>query len=213
MATFGRRKEALRAVLYAFTAGAHAIVEEVEKAQGILPSGSSDDAVEARQVMLTADYERMFESNQGIEMLADELDEEDLYPFGSDWPREALAMLLTLLVPPKLTFVDAETDLRFRFRKGFKKALVEIADGVEASRRRSASLDHWLVQLLNTAFHAGAQAAARMAENSKIYYDVMRDLEDETEAWNKYPQIAAALDRQLRRETRRKTGLVSDLDL
>jgi hypothetical protein len=213
MASIGRRKEALRAVLYAYSAGAHAIVEEVEKAQSILPSGSSDDAIEARQVMLTDDYNRLFESSQGIEMLCDVLDEEELYPFGSDWPREALAILLQLLKPPKLTFEEPETDLRFRYRKGFKKALIEIAEGVEASRRRSVSLDHWLVQLLNTAFYAGAQAATRLAENAKIYYDVMRDLEDETEAWNKYPQIAAALDRQLRRETRRKTGLVSDLDL
>ncbi|MBI3543942.1 MAG: hypothetical protein HY075_11780 [Deltaproteobacteria bacterium] len=207
-----RQKEALRAALYAYYAGAHAITETVEKVQSVSSSGSGKDATEMRHAMLEADYQRLRESPVHlIELFCEILDEEDLYPFGGDWPREAMTMLAEKLIPPKLS-IDGEDDCKFRFKKGFKELLNDIAQSVTSEQSKPTSLDHWLVVLFNTAFHAGATVAARNAETPKAYFDVITELEEETEPWTRYPQLSDMLDRQLRRETRRKTGLVSDLD-
>ena len=176
-------------------------------------SGSGKDATEMRHAMLEADYDRFKGSHVHlVELYCEILDEEDLYPFGGDWPREAMTLLAEKLVPPKLSIDGDEDDFKFRFKKGFKELINDVAHSVESAQSKPSSLDHWLVVLLNTAFHAGATVAARNAETPKAYFDVMTDLEEETEPWTKYPQLADMLDRQLRRETRRKTGLVSDLD-
>lgn len=212
MASFRRQKEALRIAIFSYYAGAHHITEEVEKNLSIKAGGNTQDAIEMRHAMLEADYERLRESHQSLEMFIDVLEEEDLYPFGSEWPREALAELGIKLKPPALSLDTGETDNKFRFKKGFKELLNAIASSLETELSRPNSMDHWMVLLLNTAFHAGAVAAARNAENPKLYYEVMPELEAETEPWTKYPQLADLLDKQLRRETRRKTGLVSDLD-
>lgn len=207
MASARRQKEALRAAVFAYFAGAHFITEAVERAQSAISSASSKEASEMRQAMLEADYERLKESGHLVEMFVDVLDEEDLYPFGSEWPREALAMLAEKLIPPKLS-ISGGDDLRFRFKKGFKELLSDIAGSLTSSEGLQSSLDHWLVLLLNSAFNAGAIVAARNAETPKLYYDMMPEVEEETEPWSKYPQLPDLLDRQLRRETRRKTGLV-----
>lgn len=218
MASFRRQKEALRIAIFAYFAGAHFVTEEVEKAQSLSPTGgrqgaSDEEITEMRHAMLEADYERLRGSIQAIDMLAEILEEEDLYPYGSEWPREALGILASKLIPPKLSSeASGENDFRFRFKKGFKELLNEIAEGVEGSGRKSSTLDHWMVLLLNAAFHAGAVIAARNAENPKLYYNVMPNLEEETDPWSKYPQLSDLLDKQMQRETRRKSGLVTDLD-
>lgn len=198
--------------MFAYFAGAHFITELVEKAQSLTPGGSNKDAVEMRHAMLEADYERLREAPHMLEMFCDSLNEEDLYPFGAEWPREVFEMLATRLIAPKLSIDDPETDLKFRFKKGFKDLLNDFASSLDSTDARPSSLDHWMVVLLNTAFQTGAVIAARNAENPKLYYDVMNELEEETEPWTKYPQLSDALDKQLRRETRRKTGLVSDFE-
>lgn len=212
MASVRRQKVALRAALFAYLAGAHYVIEEVEKAQALSPGGQGADATELRHAMLEADYERLVEQPQNLEMLSEILDEEDLYPFGSEWPREALMELAALIIPPKLSITEPESSMKFRFKRGFKKMVLEFASAIEGVRKQRSSLDHWLVLLLNTAFHAGAVIAARSAENPKAYYDVIPSIEEETEPWTKYPQLGDMLDRQLRVETRRRSGLVSDLD-
>lgn len=214
MATYRRQKEALKAAVYAYVAGAHAVTEEVEKMQGM--SGGQKlnaEMAEARHEMLDADYQRLFTSSQAIELFVDVLDEEELYPFGSEWPREALVELIGKIIAPKLSAVaDGDVELKLRFRKGFKKTLAEFASSLESYKRQSSTLDHWMALLLNTSFHAGATVAARNAENSKAYYAAIQQLEEEVEPWGRYPQLVDLLERQLRRETRRRTGLVSDLD-
>lgn len=213
MASFRRQKEALRIAVFALFAGAHYLTEEVEKSQSLTAAGSTQDATELRHAMLEADYERFFESPQTLEMFIEILDEEDLYPFGAEWPREPLAELVSKLIPPKLSVAEGqESDNRFRFKKGFKNLLNDIASNIEGISRLRSTLDHWMVLLLNTAFHGGATVAARNAENPKLYYNLMPELEEEVEPWTHYPQLSELLDKQLKRETRRKTGLVSDLD-
>lgn len=212
MASPRRQKEALRAAIFAYFGGAHYITEAVEKAQSLTSTGSGKDATELRHAMLEADYQRFKESGHVLEGFIDSLNEEDLYPFGSEWPGEAIAMLAEKTVPPKLSIDESEHDLKFRFKKGFKDLLSDLASGIESTAKKSSSLDHWMVLLLNSAFQAGAVAAARNAENPKVYYDALPELEEVTEPWSRYPQLADMLDRQLRRETRRKTGLVTDYD-
>ena len=212
MASANRQKEALRIALFAFIAGAHHVTEEVEKTQSLTKVGSTKDGTEMRHAMLEADYARLRESTQPLELFTDILDEEDLYPFGSEWPREALAMLSEKVVPPKLSIDEGESDLRFRFKKGFKLLLTEISTSIESSETHRSTLDHRLVMLMNTSFHGGAVVAARNAEAPKLYYDVISQIEEETDPWMRYPQLNDLLEKQLKRETRRKTGLVSDLD-
>ena len=212
MASVRRQKEALRIALFAFIAGAHHVTEEVERSQSLTTTGSTKDGTEMRHAMLEADYARLRESTQPLELFTDILDEEGLYPFGSEWPREALAMLSEKVIPPKLSIDEGESDLRFKFKKGFKLLLTEIASSIESAETHRSTLDHWLVLLMNTAFHGGAVVAARNAETPKLYYDVVTEIEVETEPWTRYPQLSELLDKQLKRETRRKTGLVSDLD-
>lgn len=199
MASYTRRKESLRAAALAYLAGAHCITVEVEKAHELRPIESA----------APLDYGRVPASgSEGVGLLCDMLEEEELYPFGSEWPREALTELLTKLIPPE---PDA---LKFRFKKGFKELLSGLAAGLgEGGPPRGHGLDHWLALLLNTAFYAGATIAARMAENPKSFFATIEELESETEPWSRYPQLVNVYERQLRRETRRKTGLVTDLDL
>lgn len=105
-----------------------------------------------------------------------------------------------------------DQNVRLKFRKGFKKTLNEYAAALEGQKIQPDTIDHWMLLLINTAFHAGMSAAAQMSENSKAYYKCIAELEMEEEIWSKYPQLTEIFERQLRRETRRKTGLVSDLD-
>jgi hypothetical protein len=215
MASSHKHKEALRSALFSFVTGAHSITEAVERSQALRTRGANAaDETEARHVMLEADYERFLESPQSLEMLCDVLDEEGLYPFENEWPREAFALLMTKLIAPKLSISEPgeEVDFKFRFKKGFKNLLSEISTALETKMKDRGNLDHWLVMILNTSFHAGVLSAARNAENQKIYYDVVSEVEEETEPWGKFHQIAGLLDKQLSRETRRRTGLVSDLD-
>ncbi|MBI3556791.1 MAG: hypothetical protein HY074_11050 [Deltaproteobacteria bacterium] len=198
MASASRQKEALRIALFAFIAGAHHVTEEVEKTQSLTAAGSTKDGTEMRHAMLEADYARLRESTQPLEMFTDILDEEGLYPFGAEWPREALAMLSEKVVPPKLSIDEGESDLRFRFKKGFKLLLKEIASSIESSETHRSTLDHWLVLLLNTSFHGGAVVAARNAESPKLYYDVISQIEEETDPWMRYPQLEDLLEKQLR---------------
>lgn len=213
MASFVKQKEALRAAAFAYVAGAHSVTEEVERMQSLSEKSSIPEVQEDRHAMLEADYTRFFSSVQAINMFVDVLDEEDLFPFGSEWPREALLEVVFKIIPPKLSFiVEEESDFRLRFRSGFKKIVADFAASLESSRREASTLDHWLVLLLNTGFHAGATVAARSAENSKLYYDAIQQLDEEVEPWGRYPQLVNLLERQLRVETRRRTGLVTDLD-
>lgn len=212
MASFSRKKTGLKAALFAYIAGAHHIIEYVEKSQQLTQSAQTGvpEATEMRHAMLEADYERMFDSTLAIDLFVDLLEEEDLYPFGGQWPREAFADLLKKVIPPALSIedIDAGTDLRIRFKKGFKSLLADYASAVDSDMRVTGGLDHWLVLLLNTGFHAGMVVAARNAEVPKLYYNVMQELDEEVEPWSKYHQLTDLLDRQLRRETKRKTGLV-----
>ncbi|MEW6057790.1 MAG: hypothetical protein AB1540_14355 [Bdellovibrionota bacterium] len=213
MASVRRQKEALRAAAFAYLAGAHCVTEEVEKSLELADPKRGAQLVDSQREMLRADYKRVIESRPAIETFLDVLDEEELYPFGSEWPRDEIAQLIVYLVPPKLRLGDdSEPDLRFRFRKGFKKILAEFASTLESIARQHSTLDHWMALLLNTAFHAGVVAAAQSAENSKAYYAAIPEIEEETEPWSRYPQLLELLERQLRRETRRRTGLVTGLD-
>ena len=213
MATYHRKKEALRAAVYAFVAGSHRIIEEVERLQLATKGGSEPEAVEMRHAMLDADYERLFESHMPIEMFLEILNEEDLYPFGSEWPGEAFAELFPKVIPPKLNLEGVEdAELRIRFKKGFKDILTDFAQGLQSDMRENSTLDHWMVMLLNTAFLASMTVAARSAEKPELYFKAMNEIEDEIEPWSHYPQLVESLEKQLRRETKRKTGLVSNLD-
>ncbi len=107
---------------------------------------------------------------------------------------------------------EEEDNVRLRFRKGFKKILNDYASAVEGEKVQPDTIDHWMLLLINTAFHSGMNAAAQLSENSKAYYKCIAELELEEEIWSHYPQLTEIFERQLRRETRRKTGLVSDLD-
>ena len=191
MASFRRQKEALRIVAMAYLAGAHNVTVEGERSQG---------------VSLQADFERLCASPMAVELFCEILNEEDLYPFGSEWPRDALAALISKLIPPK------DDELRFRFRKGFKELLATVAGELEGRQESRSVLDHWMVLLINASFHAGMLVAARSSDNPKIYYDVIPSIEEETDPWTRYPQLQKLLDKQLRRETKRRTGLVTDLD-
>lgn len=213
MASFVKQKEALRAAAFAYIAGAHSVTEEVERMQSLALKSMSPEVQEDRHAMLEADYTRLFSSVQAIGMYVDVLDEEDLFPFGSEWPREALLEVIFKIIPPKLSFItEEESDFRLRFKSGFKKIVADFASSLESSRRDAGTLDHWLVLLLNTGFHAGATVAARNAEDSKVYYQAIQQLDEEVEPWGRYPQLVSLLERQLRVETRRRTGLVTDLD-
>src|SRR4051812_35372015 len=103
MASPRRVKEALRIAAFAYFAGAHYTTEEVERMQSLSPKGNDKDAAEMRQTMLDADYERFHESMQNVFLFCDILDEEGLYPFGSEWPRDALEMLSKKIIPPQLS--------------------------------------------------------------------------------------------------------------
>ncbi|MBI2605757.1 MAG: hypothetical protein HYW49_06720 [Deltaproteobacteria bacterium] len=243
MASYLRRKEALRAAIYAFVAGSHCVTEEVEKMHALVYGGLASDSEESRSArieMLTQNFERFLNSPDVADLFVGILNEEDLYPFGTGWKAGALGSLLSKLVAPPLSFAiagrasdptDAEifTDadgfefslepaaerpsLKFRFRKGYKKLLNELPETLACAKTKPASIDHWLVAVINTSFHAGMNVAAQVAENAKAYYPAILEIENEEEPWNRYPQILMALNRQLRRETRKKTGLISDLDL
>ena len=103
-------------------AGAHYLTEEVEKSQSLTVTESTQDATELRHAMLEADYERFFESTRTLELVIEILDEEDLYPFGADWPREPLSELLSKVYPPKL-FDRGRYGIGFQvpLKKGFKE--------------------------------------------------------------------------------------------
>ncbi len=244
MAIFSRQKEALRGSTFAFTLGAYCVSEAVEKTNALIYSGTDADSEEsrdARRTMLLENYERFFVTSDAIQILAQTLCEEGLYPFGSGWPPEALSEVFNRIIPLRLTFgVEAkplksaedmqlyrdaddnlfwaeedgeeESSLRLRFRKGFKKTLNDYASAIDGMSNKPDTIDHWMILLLNTSFHTGMHAAAQLAENSQAYYKCITELETEEEIWSKYPQLTEIFERQLRRETRRKTGLVSDLD-
>lgn len=214
MASYRKQKEALRAATFAFLAGIHSVTEEVDKNHSFSGANLSAEVIEAQRNMLEADYRRTVESPQAVEMLVNMLNEEELYPFGSDWSAEALTELVHKVVAPDVPIAEVidEANFRFRFKKGFKSLLSDFASNIESAVHDRSTLDHWLVLILNASFLAGMTAAARTAENSKAYYAALEEIEDVTEPWGRYPQIMKALEKQLRRETKRRTGLVSDLD-
>lgn len=215
MATHRKKKEALRAALFAYFAGAHYVTEEVEKSFSLRPGQNADEITEARHTMLLADYERMLHAPEGLQMLVEMLNEEDLFPFGETWPTEAFLALAEKVIPPMLVFSSndgAGSDYRFRFKVGFKDMLYACAEEFEATKKVPTTNDHWLTLLLNTAFYAGITAASRIAENSKSYFAVLPEIEGEVEPWGKYPQILSTFDKQLKREAKRKTGYYSESD-
>lgn len=240
MASYIRQKEALRAATYALTAGAHCVTQEVDRMQSLVYTGLDSDSQEvrqARQEMLTDNYERFLNSEEVTEIFVDILNQEELYPFGSQWSAGALRELLLRLIAPDLNFseegfeetvetelyADAEGDpfwvekkvsngsSKLRFKPGFKKLLNEFAAGLESEKKKPDTVDHWLVQLLNTSFYTGMNIAGQLAENSQPYYAAIQEIDSDEEPWNRYPQIVSIFERQLRRETKKKTGLV-DLD-
>ncbi len=243
MVSYLRRKEALRAAIYAFVAGAHCVTEEVEKMHALVYGGLASDNEESRSArieMLMQNFVRFLNSPDVVDLFARILNEEDLYPFGMEWRAGALGSLLSKLIAPKLSFASpgrtpdpteaeifADADgfefsvehtseraaFKFRFRSGYKKLLNELPETLACAKTKPASIDHWLVVVINTSFHAGMNVAAQVAENAKAYYPAILEIENEEEPWNRYPQIMTTLTRQLRRETRKKTGLISDLDL
>lgn len=214
MASYIKQKAALKGAVYAFVAGAHYMVEHVDKSQSISVKGSGKDATEAREVMLEDDFERFLKSPQSIAALCDMLDEEDIYPYGTEWPREAIELLLGKLIAPKLTLggEDGAGDYYFRFKKGFKELATDLAHNYEALKNEKSQLDHWLTLILNMSFHAGVMTVSQMAENTKLYQSVVSEVEEETEPWGRYPQISELMDKQLARETKARTGLVSDFE-
>ena len=203
-------------------------------------ASDNDEARSARIEMLMQNFERFLNSPDVADLFAGILNEEDLYPFGTEWKAGALASLLSKLIAPQLSFAsvggapdptEAEifTDadgfefslepaaerpsLKFRFRNGYKKLLNELPEELTCTKTKPASIDHWIVVVFNTSFHAGMNVAAQISENAKAYYLAILEIENEEEPWNRYPQIMSVLNRQLRRETRKKSGLISDLDL
>lgn len=245
MASYVRKKEALRAAVLAFLAGAHCVTEEVERMQGVIYSGlasDSEETREARQNMLVENLETFLNSNDTPKLFASVLNDEALYPFGDEWSSDALSALIEKVKIPTLTFglgslplydprksetfVDSDGEqfsidpedidpdvLRFRFRKGFKKYLQDYAEEQEGVKSKPDSVDHWMIQLINTAFHSGMNIAAQIAENGQRYYESIDELQNQEELWTRYPQLEEIFERQLRRETKRKTGLVTDYDI
>jgi len=233
MANYVRKKEALRAALYSFLAGIHCLTEEVERTQGLIYEdikNESEQSREARHLLLVKNLEVVLESDDAIRNFVEQLNLEGLYPFYDNWPEAFLnEMYKKIILPPLVFGKDVEKKLenssiqidpynldvnylKFRFRKGFKKILNEAALAATTLGREPSSIDHWLVLIVNTGFHAGMTICAQFSENSRIYYDTISSLEACEDLWTRYPQIQKIIDRQLKRETKRKTGLVSDVD-
>lgn len=239
MASYIRKKEALRGATYAFLAGAHRVTEEVERLQSVVyESGGTDETREDRRTMLIENYSRVTSSPDVAEYFAAILNDEELYPFGSMWNVDVIREVFSKTIAPDPDFSEdgfeesVETELytdsdgdefwvekkttagssRFRFRQGYKKILTQAAEQLDGDKKKPDSVDHWLVQLLNISFHAGMNIAAQCAENAQPYYEAMGEIENDEEPWGRYPQIVAIFERQLRRETKRKTGLVTTFD-
>ncbi|GEM_PF-1678901 len=208
MASFRRKKEALRAVTYAFVAGVHYISTEVVRNLALRSEmGGGENQLSSNDVL--NNYQNIFSSPQALDLFAEHLNEEGLYPFGSEWSIEVISELVGKLNPPSLLEIQGEAAV-IRFKKGYKALLDSCADTMESVRRNDELLDHWLTLLLNTSFFGAMSVAARCSSNPKLYYSVLNEIETEIEPWSHYDQLVNLLDRQLRRETKRKTGLVTE---
>lgn len=242
MASYARKKTAIRGALYAFIAGAHCVTEYVDTMHGLVYGGIDSDAGETRTAsreMLLENWERFLNTPDAAIALAETLNQEEVYPFLNKWNGEILVQVFSKMTAPDLSFVESdsaidpddgeyfedsdgeqfwveeeqnESDCLLKFKAGYKKLLSAAAESMESTKSRPESVDHWMLLLLNTAFLAGMNAAAQMAENPQAYFTAIEEIEGQEETWAKYPQISSMFENQLKRETRRKTGLVEDLE-
>lgn len=246
MVSFVRKKIALKAVSMAFLAGAHCVTEEVDRMQAEIYAGSGKRAArdeENRHELLISNFEKIINAGDVADLLVRVLNEEELYPFGTDWNPDVFRALIERLIPPDFVFnaspsraydpedadlyVDDEGNefyvddhdtheemiRKFRYRKGFKKVLHDFTESEATQKKKPDSVDHWLHAIMNTSFHAGMNIAAQLAENSRVYYAVINELDSVEEVWTRYSQLEEMFNRQLSRETKRRTGLVTDYDL
>ncbi len=246
MASPVRQKEALRAALLGYLAGAHCVTEVVNQMQTLIydeDEQSESEDTSARKEMILSNYERFLNSKEVVDQLVESLNDEELYPFLNEWSSDALYSIYEKVKPLNLTISDGEEEadredtyidsddgdveisihetafsidpalLIFKFKKGFQKQLNYYASTLESTKKKPVGIDHWLNALLSASFRLGMTHAAQSAENTEAYYEAIQEIENEEEPWSRYPQLIAIFERQLRRETRKKSGLVSDLDM
>ena len=211
MVSFNRKKQALKAAVLSYVAGVLDLVHEVNLSKSLaVQEIVSDQFAEERKQMLLAEVRRCFTSFDAVDYFAQFLSEEGLYPFRDEWPKEIIFELLNKIVIPDE--LNSLVDTKIRFKKGFKKLLNDFAEELTSDQLKPSGLDHWLVLLINSSFYGGALTAARLAENSKPYFEALSQLEQEVDPWMRFSQLEILLERQLARETKRKTGLVNDFD-
>lgn len=190
----------------AYVAGAHSVVDQVWKIKSE-SSSSKSKAPKDQHQMLQAFLKKIVKDKSLTETLTDFLSEEDLYPFGAEWPEEVIAVLVSQLKAPQLNAKDAFDDsTNLRFVKGYHKTLLQSArtqfsmvdEDTESSF--TGSLDHWLSMIINGAYHCGAVAAARASGGSdQAFYTALSTLEEEDEPWARYDQLSRIYENEVTR--------------
>lgn len=191
MASKLRRKTALKASLFSFFAGVHTLMKSIEINQAIQ---------QRKWDFIKRDYKAIHQSPLAMQQLADYLSEEGLYPFGEEWPGDALIQLGGLLKLPKLKESTSSGSMKFKFKKGFHEILRVYGEEALCPVNFQNSGDHWLLLILNASFHAAPFIAAQYSEHPKLYYQAFEDIEAVEEPWNGFSQINQLLDRQIQRE-------------
>jgi hypothetical protein len=113
MASPLRHKMALKGALLAYLAGMHAQIREASRVsieETDHSEKSEENFLNDLQAMLNEDYERALTSGQVVAYLVDFLNEEDLYPFGSEWPEEEMLHLIEKIKAPTLNLDGSEEE-------------------------------------------------------------------------------------------------------
>lgn len=214
MATVRRQKEALRISILSFIAGIHHVHREVERTRAWTETNVTQELENSRQASLALEFIQLLTSSEILDLFVEILNEEQLYPFGDNWPKEALSDLRDKIIPPRLNLknIDETDPEEFRYKKGFKEVLETYASGIESFIRPSNNADHWMAQIINTSFYAGVTLPSKFSETPKSFHAAIQEIESDNEPWNRYSQLLHFLEKQLRRETKRKSGLVSEYE-
>lgn len=194
-------KVALKSAALAFMAGAHCSAQVVLQRNHRKKAGSQDPTLYDDLLIKLKDFLGSAESG---EILSQFLSEEELYPFGENWPEQELAEIISLAKVPALNQEDPhEFKTEFRFKKGFMNALSIVAKEHYLERDEDAevyksTLDHWLLLVINTSFYAGASALTQVVDGAqKLFHDALAEIEEESEAWARYPQLTAMIDKEV----------------
>jgi hypothetical protein len=196
-------KLGLKGATLGFAAGAHAVTESVWQSKSDRLTGDKRaTSYKALQKLVKS----VLKNADSIHALSDYLNEEDLYPFSTEWSLDAISGLVTLLKAPKLNLDDPfEANREFKFKKGFHKVLT-----VEARKRyavadedadiQQSQLDHWLALIIGGSFHAGAVAASRLSTDTAAFRSALHGVEEESEPWSRYEQLARMYESEVSRE-------------